>query len=245
MTLLGDSRESNTKDALKSLQLDYADLVKGIFDKTLHRSSASVNTPPLDAVVAKCESMMRIGVEPLVTFDILRDKLQFSSSELGPLQQLNVRCGVSLRVHLEQAMKLSFQTTLSGQSPETLVNAVFAAVAQKVFAVAMQYWCNPLVGQDSRGICSRDVTSLLQCYHRLSVEFTLRFVEHSSSDATGETNHLDRIRLVHEIETNMRQSSVQFQELYALTTEEHSGLALFQEKTADVLKTLLDRLNSS
>lgn len=238
ITLLGDSRESNAKDALKSLQLDYADLVKATFDETLHRSTVSVNTPPLDAVMAKCDSMMRVGVEPLVTFDILRDKLQFSSSELGLLQQLNVRCGVSLRVHLEQAMKLSFQTSLSEQSPETLVNTVFAAVMQKVFAVATQYWCNPLVGQDSRDMCSRDVTSLLQCYHRLSVEFTLRLVDHASSDATGETTHLDRIRLVHEIETSMRQCSTQFQALHALSTEEHSGLALFQEKMADVLKTL-------
>ena len=87
-------------------------------------------------------------------------------------------------------------------------------------------------------MCSRDVASLLQCYHRLSVDFTLRLVEHASSDATCETTHLDRIRLVHEIETSTRQCSTQFQELHALSTEEHSGFALFQEKMADVLKTL-------
>lgn len=238
ITLLGDSRESNAKDDLKSLQIDYADLVKAKFDETLHRSTVSVNTPALDAVMAKCDSMMRVGIEPLVTFDILRDKLQFSSSELGPLQQLNVRCGVSLRVHLEQATKLSFQTSLSGQSPMALVNTVFAVAMPRVFAVATQYWCNPLVGRGTRNMCSRDVASLLQCYHRLSVEFTHRLVEHASSDVTGETTYLDCIRLVNEIEANMRQCSDQFHVLDVLLTEEQSGLVLFQEKKADVLKTL-------
>ena len=152
--------------SMASIQIRYVELLQSRFDDALYNRldqatdvDVSRTSRRFDVLMDKCDKMVQIGVSLSHTYDVLRTRLDLPPDLFGPLQQQNTRITVSLRVHLEQAIKLA-SPTLAEFARSPSIDA-YQNDMLRIFRAASNYWCNEKLTPQMVAENARDSTALI------------------------------------------------------------------------------------
>jgi len=167
-TLMDTCASPYARDALTRVQSVYVGFMKSRFDNSLNKrtieTDAGQSNRRFDALIEKCAKMSRIGFSLSYTYDILSTRLRLQPDLIDALQQQYTRFSVSLRVHLEQALKLAVQPLVQDQRLETTTQSFFRD-ARVVFQVTTEYWLDERFTPWMINAGSRDVGSLIDTFY--------------------------------------------------------------------------------
>jgi len=194
-TLTDSVNTSHTRDALDKIQSLYIDVIKVQFETAVNGRVDAKARRHYDELMDKCAKMSRVGFALSHTYDVLRTRLEIQADFLGGLQQQCTRYSVSLRVHLEQALKSASKPPSDADADESATSAFFAEDARAVFECASHYWYNDSFTTWMRRAGARDFDALVDSFygivcalveHRLTVGgdalFAMRSVLHLDAE---------------------------------------------------------------
>ncbi len=194
-TLTDSVNTSHARDALDKIQSLYIDVIKVQFETAVNGRVDAKARRHYDALMDKCAKMSRVGFALSNTYDVLRTRLEIQADFLGGLQQQCTRYSVSLRVHLEQALKSASKPPSDADADESATSAFFAEDARAVFECASHYWYNDSFTTWMKRAGARDFDALVDSFygivcalveHRLTVcgdaLFAMRSVLHLDAE---------------------------------------------------------------
>lgn len=194
-TLTDTVNTSHTRDALDKIQSLYLDVIKTQFETAVSGRVDAKARRHYDALMEKCAKMSRVGFALSHTYDVLRTRLGIQSDFLGGLQQQCTRYSVSLRVHLEQALKSASRSPSEAADVASATSAFFAEDARAVFERASAYWYNDSLTPWMTEAGARDFNALVDSFYgvvcalielRLTVDgdalFAMRSVLHLDAE---------------------------------------------------------------
>ena len=194
-TLTDSVNTSHTRDALDKIQSLYIDVIKVQFETAVNGQVDAKARRHYEELMDKCAKMSRVGFALSHTYDVLRTRLEIQADFLGGLQQQCTRYSVSLRVHLEQALKSASKPPSDADADESATSAFFAEDARAVFECASHYWYNDSFTTWMRRVGARDFDALVDSFygivcalveHRLTVGgdalFAMRSVLHLDAE---------------------------------------------------------------
>ena len=166
--LTGATRSPRERHALDKIQLAYVNIVKSRFDAALNTrtiASESRSTRRFDRLLEKCSKMTRIGLSLSRTYDVLHTRLELKPCAFEAMFQQHMRCSVSIRVHLEQALKIASQNIVDGDHHVKVVRGFFRDDARAVFEIAARYWQHKSLTHQMIKSGSRDLSTLVDAFY--------------------------------------------------------------------------------
>jgi exocyst complex component 2 len=168
VTLMDTCASSYARDASTKIQSVYVGFMKSRFDNSLNKRTIETDAEQanrrFDVLIDKCAKMSCIGFSLSYSYDILGTRLSLQPDLLEALQQQYTRFSVSLRVHLEQALKLAAQPLAQDQRLETTTQSFFRD-ARVVFQITAEYWLDERFTPWMINAGSRDVGSLIDTFY--------------------------------------------------------------------------------
>jgi len=211
--------------ALEKVQITYVGILKDDFDAIINARPATQSERRVDVALEKCERMALVSRALATTYEA--SQLLVLGKHLGPLQQQNMRCSVSLRVHLEQSWKLATSALTSSTVDVNAITAALVQAAHRVLQISASYWClDSDLLERSNVENGREVESLLAAFYSTYVAALARLCEDCHKKAAEELLKLVQHTVV--IRQAFMDSGKQFKSLFAL-----SPAAIVAQKKCD------------